>query len=205
MPTPLPRVSYRPMTRADFGWEGSGSSRARTASGAAEAAPPLRALRIAVPLLLAHRCIKLLPCARSPPRLSCRPLRTCHAQGRPSQQVRALRRSVRSTFDPSDDPRSRSDGRIGPVRATHRFPSLPAVHTAHLYPPGPVCAEICACHGSGPFSRLLATDTYFLSYFFNGRTVDVAMWPVCSSQVFRWSVCVLMMPFGLGMRYTVEF
>ena len=32
------------------------------------------------------------------------------------------------------------------------------------------------------------------------KTVDVAMWPVCSSHVFRWSVCVLLMPFGLGMR-----
>ena len=43
MPTPLPRVSYRHMTRVDFGWEDPGSSRARTAaSGAAEAAPPLR-------------------------------------------------------------------------------------------------------------------------------------------------------------------
>ena len=61
MPTPLPRASYRLMTRADFGWEDSGSSRARTAPGAAEAAPPLRALRVAVPLLLAHRRIELLP------------------------------------------------------------------------------------------------------------------------------------------------
>ena len=60
MPTPLPRVSYRLMTRADFGWEDLGSSLARAALGAAEAAPPLRALRIAVPLLLSHRCAKLL-------------------------------------------------------------------------------------------------------------------------------------------------
>ena len=34
MPTPLPRVSYRLMTRADFDWEDLGSSRARAAPGA---------------------------------------------------------------------------------------------------------------------------------------------------------------------------
>ena len=84
MPTLLPRASYRFMTRADFGWEDSGSSRARTAPGAAEAAPPLRALRIAVPLLLAHRRAKLLHRARLPSRLCrCRPsFRTCRAWGR---------------------------------------------------------------------------------------------------------------------------
>ena len=52
-----------------------------TAPGAAEAAPLLRALRIAVPLPLAHRRAKLLHRARLPSRLCrCRPsLRTCHA------------------------------------------------------------------------------------------------------------------------------
>ena len=54
------------MTRADFGREDLGSSRARAAPGAAEAAPPLRALRIAVPLLLAHRRAELLHRARLP-------------------------------------------------------------------------------------------------------------------------------------------
>ena len=94
----------------------------------------------------------------------------------PSLQVRASRTSLRSTFDPFDVPRSRSDGRIGPVRAPHRFSSIPTMHATHPHPSGPVCAENRACHGSGPFLRLSAAETLLLPYFGNCRTVDVAMW-----------------------------
>ena len=48
------------MTHTDFVWEDPGSSRARAALDTAEAAPPLRALRIAVPLPLSHCHAKLL-------------------------------------------------------------------------------------------------------------------------------------------------
>ena len=69
IPRRRPRASYRLMTHADFGREDLGSSRARAAPGAAEAAPPLRALRITVPLPLAHRRAELFHRARPPSRL----------------------------------------------------------------------------------------------------------------------------------------
>jgi len=49
MPTPLPRASYRSMTRADFGWEDSGSSRARTAQRPARPKPRRCCARYASP------------------------------------------------------------------------------------------------------------------------------------------------------------
>jgi len=53
MPTPLPRASYRLMIRAGFGWVGgSGLLPGPRSGGAASAAPPLRALRTAIPLRL---------------------------------------------------------------------------------------------------------------------------------------------------------
>ena len=53
--------------RADFGWEDLGSSRPGPAQRPARPSPPpLRALRIAAPLRLAHRRAKLLHRARLP-------------------------------------------------------------------------------------------------------------------------------------------
>ena len=72
IPRRRPRASYRLMTHADFGREDLGSSRARAAPGAAEAAPPLRALRITVPLPFAHRRAELFHRARPPSRLRAR-------------------------------------------------------------------------------------------------------------------------------------